>query len=239
MTQRCNWVSSEALAHYHDTEWGVPSRDDQHLFEMLVLEGAQAGLSWSTILNKRGRLSPRVRRLRDRQGRALHAEARGCAGARRKHRAPSRQDRGGDHQRARRTADPGRTRLAREFRLVVRRSDADPERLGLVSARARLDRDIGRTQQRAQALRLQVRRHDDLLCVHAGRRHGERPSDELHVPRHDARRSAKRGAIRRWAEGGSRRDVAVSRAPLSPHGRLSNRAHISIRQVWYPTRHSG
>ncbi|MEX3808774.1 DNA-3-methyladenine glycosylase I [Paraburkholderia sp. BR13439] len=53
MTQRCNWVSSEALAQYHDTEWGVPSRDDRHLFEMLVLEGAQAGLSWSTILNKR------------------------------------------------------------------------------------------------------------------------------------------------------------------------------------------
>jgi len=51
--QRCTWASSEALAHYHDTEWGVPSRDDQHLFEMLVLEGAQAGLSWSTILNKR------------------------------------------------------------------------------------------------------------------------------------------------------------------------------------------
>lgn len=51
--QRCNWASTEALAHYHDTEWGVPSRDDQHLYEMLVLEGAQAGLSWSTILNKR------------------------------------------------------------------------------------------------------------------------------------------------------------------------------------------
>ncbi len=53
MTQRCNWATSEALAHYHDHEWGVPSRDDRHLFEMLVLEGAQAGLSWSTILNKR------------------------------------------------------------------------------------------------------------------------------------------------------------------------------------------
>jgi DNA-3-methyladenine glycosylase I len=53
LTQRCSWASSEALAHYHDTEWGLPSRDDRHLFEMLVLEGAQAGLSWSTILNKR------------------------------------------------------------------------------------------------------------------------------------------------------------------------------------------
>jgi DNA-3-methyladenine glycosylase I len=41
------------MAEYHDTEWGVPSRDDRHLFEFLILEGAQAGLSWSTILNKR------------------------------------------------------------------------------------------------------------------------------------------------------------------------------------------
>ncbi|MCP5045371.1 MAG: DNA-3-methyladenine glycosylase I, partial [bacterium] len=38
---------------YHDAEWGVPSRDDRYLFEMLILEGAQAGLSWNTILNKR------------------------------------------------------------------------------------------------------------------------------------------------------------------------------------------
>jgi DNA-3-methyladenine glycosylase I len=41
------------MRDYHDEEWGVPSHDDTHLFEMLVLEGAQAGLSWSTILNKR------------------------------------------------------------------------------------------------------------------------------------------------------------------------------------------
>jgi DNA-3-methyladenine glycosylase I len=41
------------MTAYHDEEWGVPSRDDRHLFEMLTLEGAQAGLSWSTILNKR------------------------------------------------------------------------------------------------------------------------------------------------------------------------------------------
>jgi DNA-3-methyladenine glycosylase I len=41
------------MRRYHDTEWGVPSHDDRHLFEMLLLEGAQAGLSWSTILNKR------------------------------------------------------------------------------------------------------------------------------------------------------------------------------------------
>ncbi len=52
--KRCDWANaSEAEAAYHDTEWGVPSYDDLHLFEMLTLEGAQAGLSWSTILNKR------------------------------------------------------------------------------------------------------------------------------------------------------------------------------------------
>jgi DNA-3-methyladenine glycosylase I len=51
---RCDWAeSSDAMRDYHDEEWGVPSHDDAHLFEMLVLEGAQAGLSWSTILNKR------------------------------------------------------------------------------------------------------------------------------------------------------------------------------------------
>jgi len=53
--QRCEWgVSDDPLyLAYHDEEWGVPSHDDRHLFEMLVLEGAQAGLSWATILRKR------------------------------------------------------------------------------------------------------------------------------------------------------------------------------------------
>ena len=52
--ERCAWASGTALyTVYHDEEWGVPNRDDRHLFEMLILEGAQAGLSWSTILNKR------------------------------------------------------------------------------------------------------------------------------------------------------------------------------------------
>ena len=50
---RCSWAKGELYEAYHDTEWGVPSHDDRHLFEMLILEGAQAGLSWSTILNKR------------------------------------------------------------------------------------------------------------------------------------------------------------------------------------------
>ncbi|NOV03005.1 DNA-3-methyladenine glycosylase I [Paenibacillus planticolens] len=54
MTVRCAWVNEDPLyVHYHDHEWGVPVHDDLQLFEMLNLEGAQAGLSWYTILKKR------------------------------------------------------------------------------------------------------------------------------------------------------------------------------------------
>ncbi len=51
--QRCAWARTELSIAYHDTEWGVPLHDDRALFEFLVLEGAQAGLSWETILKKR------------------------------------------------------------------------------------------------------------------------------------------------------------------------------------------
>ncbi len=50
---RCTWAATEQLIQYHDTEWGVPLHNDRLLFEFLVLEGAQAGLSWNTILKKR------------------------------------------------------------------------------------------------------------------------------------------------------------------------------------------
>jgi DNA-3-methyladenine glycosylase I len=50
---RCGWAKGERYIQYHDEEWGVPVHDDRTLFEFLILEGAQAGLSWSTILNKR------------------------------------------------------------------------------------------------------------------------------------------------------------------------------------------
>ena len=53
--QRCAWAKSPLDIAYHDREWGVPLHDDRLLFEFLVLEGAQAGLSWSTILQKRSR----------------------------------------------------------------------------------------------------------------------------------------------------------------------------------------
>ncbi len=55
MVKRCEWAGSDELyKDYHDNDWGVPVHDDRKLFEMLILEGAQAGLSWRTILTKRG-----------------------------------------------------------------------------------------------------------------------------------------------------------------------------------------
>ena len=53
--QRCPWAGNDLSIRYHDEEWGVPVHDDQRLFEFLILEGAQAGLSWNTILAKRDR----------------------------------------------------------------------------------------------------------------------------------------------------------------------------------------
>jgi DNA-3-methyladenine glycosylase I len=53
--KRCAWAKTSLAIAYHDREWGVPVRDDRRLFEFLVLEGAQAGLSWDTILAKRAR----------------------------------------------------------------------------------------------------------------------------------------------------------------------------------------
>ncbi len=50
---RCLWATNELSILYHDSEWGVPQHDDRTLFEFLILEGAQAGLSWDTILKKR------------------------------------------------------------------------------------------------------------------------------------------------------------------------------------------
>src|SRR5579862_8919868 len=53
--RRCVWARSDLMIQYHDEEWGVPVHDDHVLFEFLILEGAQAGLSWETVLRKRQR----------------------------------------------------------------------------------------------------------------------------------------------------------------------------------------
>ena len=91
---RCPWAEGSAACRaYHDAEWGVPVHDDRVFFEFLMLEGAQAGLSWSTILNKRDGLSRGVRGLRPRPRRPLRRRSRRPAGGGPRHRPQSRQDR--------------------------------------------------------------------------------------------------------------------------------------------------
>ncbi|MGH9727040.1 MAG: DNA-3-methyladenine glycosylase I, partial [Candidatus Acidiferrales bacterium] len=77
--RRCVWAKSDISIRYHDEEWGVPVHDDRKLFEMLILEGAQAGLSWETVLRKRERYrevfdnfdAPRIARYDKRRVRKL------------------------------------------------------------------------------------------------------------------------------------------------------------------------
>ena len=58
--KRCQWATDPIMEKYHDTEWGVPLHNDRKLFEFLILDGAQAGLSWSTILKKELRTERRL-----------------------------------------------------------------------------------------------------------------------------------------------------------------------------------
>jgi DNA-3-methyladenine glycosylase I len=60
---RCSWPSNPLSIRYHDEEWGLPQHDDRVLFEFLILEGAQAGLSWDNRFTETGELSRRLRRL--------------------------------------------------------------------------------------------------------------------------------------------------------------------------------
>ena len=84
---RCSWAESDDMSQYHDEEWGVPVHDDRKLFEFVSLEGAQAGLSWLTILRRRAgyRRSPcRVSNRRRRRWSLRREDARQTARRRRR-----------------------------------------------------------------------------------------------------------------------------------------------------------
>ena len=180
MKQRCEWAGIDPLyTQYHDREWGVPQHDDRKLFELLILEGTQAGLSWVTILRKR----ETYRKAFDGFDAEKIAEY-------------------GDAKTAQLLLDPGivRNRLkiaatiqnARAF-LAVRegfgsfdgylwsfvRGAAEEERLEDAGRDACKVRGVGSDEQGAQEARVQVRGPDDLLRLHAGGRDGERPRGGL------------------------------------------------------------
>ena len=173
---RCGWVHDDPLyVAYHDEEWGVPVRDDRMLFEMLTLEGAQAGLNWRTILKKRrgyrrafdGFDPERVARYGDKQDRITPR--------RHRHRAQPSQDTCRDRQCAR-VARPARVGYALlGVPVGVHRRRAGGQRL--VPDRRYPGRDTGirGDEQGAQGPRIPFRRSDHLLRVHAGSGYGERP----------------------------------------------------------------
>ena len=70
---RCSWPSNPLSIRYHDEEWGLPQHDDRVLFEFLILEGAQAGLSWDTVLQKRENYRAGLRRLQPAAHRPLRS----------------------------------------------------------------------------------------------------------------------------------------------------------------------
>jgi DNA-3-methyladenine glycosylase I len=104
---RCSWArGSDAYLVYHDEEWGVPVHDDRHFFEMLVLEGAQAGLSWSTILNKRAAYRKAFARFDPKKVAAFRGFRAADAARERRNRAQSTEDRVRDPQRRHLSRDP-------------------------------------------------------------------------------------------------------------------------------------
>ena len=112
MPERCAWAEGSPLSlDYHDREWGVPQRDDRHLFELLILQGAQAGLSWETSCASAPPTAPPSTPSTRRPSPLRHAEDHGADG-RRGHRPQPAQDRGGHPERVRL---PRRARRARHF----------------------------------------------------------------------------------------------------------------------------
>ena len=165
---------------YHDEEWGVPVRDERHLFELLILEGAQAGLSWSTILRKREGYRRAFAGFDVAAVAAFDDGGRGAAARRRRDRAQPAQGLGGDRQRpgdAARCTTPARRSWTTCGRSWTASRSSTP---GRASARSRPRRTTSRAMSRdLPRARLPLRGPDDLLRADAVGRARERPRDRL------------------------------------------------------------
>ena len=166
---------SEAYIRYHDEEWGVPAHDDRRQFEFLILEGAQAGLSWSTILNKREGYREafadfdveKVARFDKRKVERL-MQFPGIVRNRLKIESAI--------SNAKAVLEAaGRGRQSVKASVVVRRRQADREQMDGDEAGAGDQRGVRRAQQGPEEARVQVRGLDDHLRAHAGNGDGQRP----------------------------------------------------------------
>ena len=194
-SSRCPWPKQDPLyVAYHDEEWGVPEFDDRALYEKLVLDGFQAGLSWITILRKRENFRrafddfapEKIARYPKRKIESLmkdagivrnRAKIEGAVGS------------------ARAWLDimengPGFSNLLWDFLDGKPKLNTFPQHQAGAGGNRHLAQDV----EGACRPRLQIRRADHRLCLHAGGRHGQRPSGELPPPRglRQARQSRKR-----------------------------------------------
>ncbi len=186
--QRCSWAeNSDIECHYHDHEWGVPLHDDRKLFEFLCLEGAQAGLSWRTVLEKRERYREvfhgfeieRVAAMTDRDLETCLA------------------DRGIIRNRMKVHAMRDNARAA--LRVISEEGSLDAYLWSFVDGtpirnRWKTRADVPATTPRSQHMskyaeetRVPVCRTHHLLRLHAGHRHGRRPSGALFPARQGLR----------------------------------------------------
>ena len=132
--QRCHWAQSELMVAYHDQEWGVPLHDDRALFEFLILEGAQAGLSWETILKKRAAYRAAFDKFDARKIARYDAKDQARLAGRRRDRAQPAKNRRGHPQRPGDARSAKRIRHVRSLSLAIR-SDGRAEAKPLAIAR--------------------------------------------------------------------------------------------------------
>src|SRR6059036_2697521 len=177
MVRRCAWSGfsdDPLMLPYHDEEWGVPVHKDRTLFEFLILEGAQAGLSWQTILNKRenyrkafDKLDPaKVAKYNQSDVKRLLANP-GIVRNRLK-------IRGDNHKREETVRSPERVRLFQQVHLEIRRWQADQAWFHCSEGDSGDDEGVGCDEQGPSKERIQLRGTNNLLRFHAGRRNGQR-----------------------------------------------------------------
>ena len=162
---RCPWAKTELSIAYHDDEWGVPLHGDDALFGLLVLEGAQAGLSWETHFPSR--VWP---------GRRTQSRLPSC---RCRYRSESSEDPCRDHQCASDVEHPTRVRFSGCPPLELRRREADRQPVSAPREDPGANASFRRPQHRASETRFPLCGINDLLCFHAVVRVGERSSRAL------------------------------------------------------------
>ena len=182
-SNRCPWcLGSEVYREYHDREWGVPVRDDRLLFEFLILEGAQAGLSWSTILQRRESYRAAFDNFDAKKNSAIQCTSKGKTSGESGDHSESAEG-GRDRGQCKSLPDrPEPVRQLQRLSVAIRGQPAAGESPEEFERGTGTDTRIESHESRFEEAGGSLRGSHDLLCVHAGRGHGERPSGGLFPP---------------------------------------------------------